>query len=76
MPPASGTIPAGWSSLPANNLTVSVLPNNLCGAVPKLPSVKLLFAGRDGQYSPLVNSLGSCFEECNNPVQSEWRGGR
>lgn len=69
---AAGSIPSGWNSLGAD-ASLTLLPNNLCGAVPKQPFPQLWLVTGGSRY-PLVNSLGSCFKpDCNNAVQSERR---
>lgn len=47
---------------------VTVLPNDLCGTVPKQP--KLWMVDGSGAQYPVVNSLGSCFQDSCNPVSA------
>lgn len=69
--PAAGPLPAAWADL-ADNTTIGVLPNNLCGSVPEEPYPQLCFVAEPDSCYPVVNTLGSCFNATCNREASEY----
>lgn len=76
LPPcaSAGSIPSAWYSL-SPNVSIGVLPNNLCGGLPRQPFPQLWFVADGISQYPVVNTLGSCFAtNCKPQVESEYGG--
>lgn len=68
----AGSIPSSWAGDLPGSAQVTVLPNDLCGSVPKQP--KLWMVDSSGAQYPVVNSLGSCFQSNCNPTSASEAG--